>query len=411
MNVVTDAGVIGLAQLFETARTGIYRVISSLSLELLAMEDLEIFYTSLSSLQVHRLTDRYFAEHGFSDRGFEASVFERMLRNLAGCETQSPQEGPAAKVLSRLHRFSLTRAIGCRADIFHSQYAPLPVFPSANPPVRMLTIYDIIPLLHPEYFADGFAEEFRPVVSSFSPDRDFIFTISRCSKDDICAYFNMDPDRVFVTPPAASRDLYMPVENRELIRTTRKKFHIPEGRYFLTLATVEKRKNLATSLKSFRTIVLEGNHEDLCFVLVGTRGWKVQEIYDEIQQDPLLRDRVILTGFVPDSDLSALYSGATAFVYPSLYEGFGLPPLEAMQCGLPVIVSNTSSLPEVVGDAGILVDPEDADGLCRAMLSLLDDEELRQTLVQKGLERAAGFSWRRCAELTVQGYRTAWEGR
>ena len=146
-------------------------------------------------------------------------------------------------------------------------------------------------------------------------------------------------------------------------------------------------------------------------MLVGTRGWKVQELLDEIDNDPLLQERVVFTGFVPDQYLSAIYSGAEGFLYPSLYEGFGLPPLEAMQCGVPVIASNTSSLPEVVADAGILVDPLDREQICQAMLSVLNDSELRNTFMRKGIERAANFSWKHCADLTVAGYQKAWEGR
>ncbi len=411
MKIVIDVGVIGLAQLFETARTGIYRVISSLSLELLAMDDLDLSYTALSSLQVNQLTDRYFAEHNLAAGAFPKNGFERRLIALAGCDHQAVQEGITAKILSKLYRLSLTGRIGTRADLFHSHYSALPCFRSGRSPVRMLTIYDIIPLIHPEYFADGFADEFRPIVESFSPVNDFVFTISECSKNDICSYFNMDPERVFVTTLAASQDLYAPVRDLERIAEVKEKFHIPAGRYFLTLATVEKRKNLAMSLQSFREILQEPGYDDLSFVLVGTRGWKVREIYEEIQNDPLLRDRVLFTGFVADEHLSALYSGAEAFLYPSLYEGFGLPPLEAMQCGLPVITSKTSSLPEVVGDAGILVDPLDKEEICQAMLSLLENRELRSRLVGKGLERAAQFSWRRCAQQTAAGYRKAWDGR
>ncbi len=411
MKIVIDVGVIGLAQLFETARTGIYRVISSLSLELLAMEDLDLSYTSLSSLQVNQLTDQYFAEHGYAAGAFPRNGFERRLTALAGCDRQAVQEGITAKILSKLYRMSLTGRIGTRADLFHSHYSALPRFRSGRSPVRVLTIYDIIPLIHPEYFADGFADEFRPIVESFSPENDFIFTISECSKNDICSYFKMDPQRVFVPPLAASPALYAPVRDVERIAEVKEQFHIPAGRYFLTLATVEKRKNLALSLQSFREILQEPGYDDLSFVLVGTRGWKVREVCEDIENDPLLRDRVLFTGFVADEHLSALYSGAEAFLYPSLYEGFGLPPLEAMQCGLPVITSKTSSLPEVVGDAGILVDPLDKEEICQAMLSLLENRELRRRLVRKGLERAGRFSWRRCARQTADGYRKAWEGR
>lgn len=411
MKIVIDAGVIGLAQLFETARTGIYRVISNLSQELLARDDLDISYTSLSSLQVNQLTDIYFAEKNFGGKAFPDNVLEKFLISLAGCDREAVQEALSAKILSRLYRMSLTRRIGQQADLFHSQYAALPEFPGSCKPLRMMTIYDIIPLIHPEYFADGFVDEFRPIVESFSAENDFLFTISECTKTDICSYFHVNPERVFVTPLAASSELYYPVSDTRLLDDVKQQFHIPEGRYFLTLATVEKRKNLETSIRCFREILREPGCEDIFFVLVGTRGWKVQELLDEIDNDPLLQKRVVFTGFVPDEYLSAIYSGATGFLYPSLYEGFGLPPLEAMQCGVPVIVSSTSSLPEVVGDAGILVDPHDIDQICQAMLSLLTDEELRKIYVRKGIERAGNFSWKHCADQTVAGYQKAWDGR
>ena len=136
-----------------------------------------------------------------------------------------------------------------------------------------------------------------------------------------------------------------------------------------------------------------------------TTRYKRPDIEQTLQKIAQYKDRIIITGYVPDEDLSAIYSGATAFVFPSLYEGFGLPILEAMQCGTPVISSNSTSLPEVVGDAGILVDPKDQDQLCQAMLDILNDDTLRETLKQKGLERAKQFSWEKCANETVEIYK------
>lgn len=408
MKIVIDVGVIGLAQLFETARTGIYRVISSLALELLSRDDLDLSFSSLSSLQVNQLTDRYFAERNLAAKSFPRNRFEQSLISGSGRSDTTGKVTLQEKILSRLYRMSLSRRIGQQADIFHSHYSPLPVFSSRNPPVRMLTIYDIIPLMHPEYFADGFADEFKPIVESFSVHDDFIFTISEWTKNDICSYFKMDPDRIFVTYPAASSNLYFPVSDNNIVSEVKKKVKIPDGRYLLTLATVEKRKNLRTSIACFREILAEPGCEDLSFVLVGTRGWKIKEILAEIEDDPALRDRVVFTGFVPDEYLSAIYSGAEAFVYPSLYEGFGLPPLEAMQCGLPVIVSDTSSMPEVVGDAGILVNPLDKDQICQALLTLLQNRDIRLQFAEKGLARAREFSWKQCADKTIAGYNTAW---
>jgi glycosyltransferase involved in cell wall biosynthesis len=141
---------------------------------------------------------------------------------------------------------------------------------------------------------------------------------------------------------------------------------------------------------------------------VGTLGWSYERIFQSLPStSESLRSRVILTGYVPDEDLSAIYSGASVFVYPSLYEGFGLPPLEAMQCGVPVITSNTSSLPEVVGTAGILIDPQQGDELCQALLKVLSSAELQAQMSQKSLEQADRFSWEQCVEQTALIYRTA----
>lgn len=411
MKVVVDTSVIGLAQLFETARTGIYRVISNVSLELLERSELDLQYSALSSIQVNQLTDLYFRARGIGGKSFNKSSMEKLLIALSGNSREANQNSLYKKVLSRLYRMSHTRRIGRSADIYHSMYSALPRFGSGRKPLRMMTIYDIIPLIHPEYFAEGFVDEFRPIVESFSPEEDFLFAISECTKNDICNYFSMDPDRIFVTPLAASEELYFPVTDEDIIKKVKKQFHVPDAPYFLTLATVEKRKNLATSIKCFRNILNEPGCQDLHFVLVGTRGWKVQEIVAEIEADPLLKKRVIFTGFVPDEYLSALYSGALGFLYPSLYEGFGLPPLEAMQCGVPVISSRTSSLPEVVDKAGILVDPSNVDEITQAMINLVADLDLRAACIRRGRKRAALFSWKNCADKTIAGYRSAWERR
>jgi glycosyltransferase involved in cell wall biosynthesis len=145
---------------------------------------------------------------------------------------------------------------------------------------------------------------------------------------------------------------------------------------------------------------------DTSLVLAGGLGWKYQEIV-RAARDPAVSDRVIMPGRVRGEDLSALYSLATAFVFPSLYEGFGLPPLEAMQCGTPVVSSKTSSLPEVVGDSGLLVDPYRIEDIAEALVGVGTDAGLRQELRERGLKRARQFSWRRCAQETLEVYREA----
>jgi len=164
---------------------------------------------------------------------------------------------------------------------------------------------------------------------------------------------------------------------------------------------LEKRKNIPTLIKAFYESKRRRTNHKL--VIVGKKGWKYDDIFETI--DALnLKNEVIFTGYVPKEDLVKFYNTADLFVYPSVYEGFGLPPLEAMACGCPVITSNISSLPEVVGNAGITVNPYDVEELVEAMYRVLNDEDLRKELSKKGLERSKLFSWRKTAEETWKVY-------
>jgi glycosyltransferase involved in cell wall biosynthesis len=216
----------------------------------------------------------------------------------------------------------------------------------------------------------------------------------------------MSPDRVFVTPLAASHH-FRPVATPEVVTSTLKRYKIPHLPYILSLCTLEPRKNLSFLIRCFSQLIADDRTLNLNLVLVGASGWKNSEIFELAKGNAALRDRVIFTGYVPDEDLSAIYSGSLAFAYPSLYEGFGLPPLEAMQCGVPVITSNTSSLPEVVGDAGITIDPRSEDELCQTLLRVISDSQLRVDMRSRSLQQAAKFSWQKCAEETISVYKTA----
>ena len=177
--------------------------------------------------------------------------------------------------------------------------------------------------------------------------------------------------------------------------------------YILYVGTIEPRKNLTTLLHAYDEVLRASRHRPQ-LVLCGGRGWLDNEVFRLVEQ-LRLGDDVRFTGYVADEDLPALYSGAEVFVYPSLYEGFGLPPLEAMACGTPVVTSNTSSLPEVVGEAGVTLAPRDVGALARALVRLLDDRDLRAGLGRAGRERAAQFSWARAANETQALYDEVFE--
>lgn len=216
---------------------------------------------------------------------------------------------------------------------------------------------------------------------------------------DIIRYFKIPENKIKVIYLGVDED-YKPLSETE-IRKVRQKYHLNYP-FILYVGSLISHKNIPTLIKAFYKLKKYGLPHKL--VITGKRGWKYKNIFEIISKLNLQKD-VVFTGYVQREDLPALYNAADLFVYPSLYEGFGLPPLEAMACGTPVITSNTSSLPEVVGNAGIMVDPYDIDGLAKAMYEVLTNEGLRAELRKRGLERAKMFSWKKTAEETLNVYK------
>jgi glycosyltransferase involved in cell wall biosynthesis len=296
-------------------------------------------------------------------------------------------------------------------DIYHSTFFPLPDRARTgghSGPQRFVTLYDVIAIQQPEYFAKlpDQIDLIRKVAESVGPE-DWVFAISECTKQDFCAFRpDVDPERVIVTYLAAS-ELFYPHQDAEAARAVRERYGISDKPYLLSLATLEPRKNIEHVIRCFARWAQQEGVDDVNLVLVGERGWGHEEILAEVSRFGNLRDRIIVTGRAADEDLAAIYSGALAFLYLSFYEGFGLPPLEAMQCGAPVITSDRSSLPEVVGSAGLQLNPADEDGLCAALQRIWTDSELRMDMSRASLEQAKQFSWQRCADETAAGYRKA----
>ena len=280
-------------------------------------------------------------------------------------------------------------------SVYHSPFYPIPAAVGKARHIRpVMTVHDLIPIQRPDWFREG-EQTVRQVIDSLTPET-HVVCVSEATRTDFLNYTDFSPNQVTTIPLAASRDLFYPVTDPDRIAAVQQRFGITGGGYILSLATFEPRKNIDHLIRSFARLVEErAIPDDFNLVLVGTKGWKTDQIMAEISRTNHLQSRVILTGFVPDQDLAPLYSGALAFAYPSLYEGFGLPPLEAMQCGLPVVTSNLSSLPEVVGDAALLVPPTDSDALCHALLTLINSSSVRTELAQRALERASLFSWER----------------
>ncbi len=265
---------------------------------------------------------------------------------------------------------------------------------------KVLTIHDLTPLLFPETHVRKTVLLWNSSLKLIKNRVDMIIADSQNTKNDCMKYLDIPGEKIKVVHLAADTR-YKPLKNKEELRIELESKYGLKHPFILSVGTLEKRKNISTLLKAFHKLKSNGvNHK---LVITGGEGWKYHEIFDTLDKYDLKKD-VIFTGYVPDDDLVKLYNSADVFVYPSLYEGFGLPPLEAMACGCPVITSNTSSLPEVVGDAGIMVDPLDADGLYQEIYEILTDDKLKSMLMKKSLQRASMFNWRRTAQETWDIY-------
>ena len=252
---------------------------------------------------------------------------------------------------------------------------------------QVCTIHDLIPLDRPEWFAPRFASWYGWLLPRLARRVRHIIAVSEFTRSRILERFGIDPSRVTVIPNGVDgRFAPRPALEVERVRAD---LGLPTARYVLSVGSLEPRKNVNRLLEAWARAVPR-LPEDLYLVVSGAKG--VARVFSSVSLGRL-PPRVLLTGYVPDEHLPALYSGATIFVYPSLYEGFGLPPLEAMACGTPVITSNTTSLPEVVGDAALLVDPLDVEATARAIERLAGDEAERARLRRLGLERIARFNW------------------
>jgi glycosyltransferase involved in cell wall biosynthesis len=230
---------------------------------------------------------------------------------------------------------------------------------------------------------------------------DAIITPSQAVRADVIERLGVSAERVVAIPEAAAPH-FRPVEDEAALTTVRTKYGLPE-RYLLSVGSLEPGKNRARLIAAYARLRAEGAAEPI--VIAGQPAWRYQGDLD-LAGRLGLRDSVRFLGYAPDEDLPALYSGASAFVFPSLYEGFGLPVLEAMACGTPVITSNVSATAEVAGDAALLVDPRDVAALTEAIARVLVDAGLRAGLRARGLERAAQFSWARTARETLLIYET-----
>ena len=284
-------------------------------------------------------------------------------------------------------------------DLIHDPNGILPFLAPRRRTRRVATIHDAFAYVYPQTHNRLDTWRYRWMLPHAVRRVDRVLTDSLCSQRDIQRFLHV-PDAQIQTIPCAVDPYFVPIPDSPERRTLLQTYGIKPP-YLFYVGGITARKNISRLLEAFAQ--LAPTYPDLTLVIGGKRQWQTSEI-DETFAHLNVGGRVHFTGYVADADLPALYSAARAFVFPSLYEGFGLPPLEAMACGTPVVCSNVSSLPEVVGDAALTVDPYDVSGLASAIERLLIDDGLHTMMAERGLARAAQFSWQQTAEQTLAAY-------
>lgn len=291
-------------------------------------------------------------------------------------------------------------------DVFFSSFQAIPPEVKNIKRIKKYTIlYDIIPMILDEYSNDFKRGKgwFYKLYKSINK-QDKYFAISEFTKQDFLKNVpNLNPENITVIP-LSTGNKYEQITDNSKIDAIKEKYNIPKDKkYVFSLCTLEPRKNLIFAVKNFIEFVKRKNIDDFIFVLGGGQ-WDtfINKLNETIKDLDKYKDKIVKIGYVDDEDMSALYSGAEMFAFPSLYEGFGMPVLEAMYCGCPVITSNLTSMPEVIGDCGIQVNPQNDEELINAFEKMYFDSEFKKECSKKGLERAKLFTWENCAKIITE---------
>lgn len=284
-------------------------------------------------------------------------------------------------------------------DLFHGTFYTLPAF---CPAPAVVTLHDITFHLHPEWFTWKARLAFNGFARASARKARHVLTVSECSRADIIAAYDLPPSSVTAVPLAPDPD-FARLSDPARLQEVKQRYGL-DGDYLLHVGAITPRRNLPRLLEAFASV--RRRAPGLTLVLAGTVEPPSPPVEIEVNRKGLAA-AVKMAGYVRPGDLPVLYGGAAAVVYPSLYEGFGLPVLEAMASGVPVLASATSCFPEVAGDAALLVDPTSIEAIAEGLWSILSDEALRRDLIVKGLARAASFSWERTARATLDVYRRA----
>jgi len=296
-------------------------------------------------------------------------------------------------------KFSLVNFWSKGSDIYHA--TEFLSFDIGLKIPQVLTVHDLSMIRFPEHRGKEISYKHGQMLKNACEKADHIISVSEATKKDIINTFKINKDKITVTHLAQDKK-FVPITDKPLIQKTISKYKI-NFPYILFVGTIEPRKNIKNLMIAFDKFVHKNNRQDINLVIIGKKGWNTEDI-KKTYLSLASRTKIDFLYYVTDEELRYFYSGAELFCYPSIFEGFGLPPLEAMASGAPVIVSISSSLPEVVGDAGILIDPNDVDAISEAMEKVIQNPEIQSDMSKKSVQRASEFSWKKCAQETHQVY-------
>lgn len=333
---------------------------------------------------------------------------EKMLLQYKTCNTSSHStffSGLLYRIIQNFIPLPYSWFFGKKADVTHFFNYIVP--PGVGTAV-VVTVHDMVYKSHPETMNSRTRKLLDMSLKRSMKRATLIVTDSEFSKTEIVKYFPQFESKVRVVPCGVDTKKFMPVKNKADIAKVKINFNI-HGDYFLYLGTLEPRKNLVRLIDSYSKAKAKLEEKGAAIphlVIAGGRGWLYEEIFETVEKLGLGND-VIFTKYIPDEDLCPLICGALAFVFPSIYEGFGLPPLEAMTCGVPVIVSDAASLPEVVGDSALIADAYNTDDMAEKLLRIYNEPQLRRELSEKGIKRAEKFTWENSAKKLYEVYKEA----
>lgn len=410
IKLLYDASIVQRLDFDYTYRSGIFFVAYNLLVELMKNDNFDVeLYCDLQF--------KYFLEETIKKHEefknckiITYSKYDKIIKYLTKLKYENKKDKrflifrPLIKMslnifLKLAQRENISPSMFDEFDVYLSPKDAAPDFIQNNNKIKKcIVLHDIIPL-KAENHTNIKIDWFNKLVNSLNKN-DTYFANSEYTKQDILNYFEfLSPEQLTILPLSTGHP-YKP-ESQEKVSMIKNKYNIPAGKkYIFSLCTLEPRKNIPFAIKNFVEFIKKHNIDNLVYALGGNYKSKLDEILQKLSPDyNKYKDKILYLGYVDDNDMSALYSGAELFLFPSLYEGFGIPPLEAMQCGCPVITSNVTSLPEVVADAGIQINPKSDEELIAALEKLYFNPDIRQNYKIKGLERAKLFSYKKCVDI------------